>query len=115
MVQLVFGMTWRFVTTAGPSYFLTSDNPAFVFEALGLGRPGAELTFPISTTLALHGSWQFGPTDLVISTNQKTVKELNRRIARSATRFLYYHEKQDWVASISKQNDQSTLNRINWT
>jgi hypothetical protein len=114
MVALVFGMTWRFVTTVGPSYFLTSDNPAFIFEGLGLAGPGAELTFPISTKLALHGSWQPGPSDTLITTDQKTVKELNRRIARTATRFLYYHERQDWIASVCQQNEQSTLNRINW-
>ena len=115
MVQLVFGMTWRFVTTAGPSFFLTSDNPAFLFEGFGLGRPEAEFTFPISSALALHGSWQVGPSDTVITTNQRIVKELNRRIARTATRFLYYHKREDWVASVCQQSDQTTLNRIMWS
>jgi hypothetical protein len=58
MTELIYYMAWRFCTTRGPSFFITSDNPAFIFECYGLRNDEAELVFPISSDLALHGCWQ---------------------------------------------------------
>ncbi len=78
MVELVIGMTWRFVSTEGPSYFLTSDNPAFFFEAYGLGNPESELTFTLTSNLALLGSRQTGGEGRVLKAKPLLVKEINR-------------------------------------
>jgi Protein of unknown function (DUF4238) len=112
MVQRVWEMTWRFVWTDGPSYFLTSDNPAFFFDGFGLGRSEAELTFPLSSTLALHGSWVPTAKIGIIPAPQDLVKEFNRRLACGSTRFIYYRERKDWIASLAKRSNQASLNRI---
>src|SRR5258706_8074926 len=57
-VKAIFGMTWRVLVSSGPQYFITTDNPAFFFRAWGLARKESELSFPLSTTHALHGSWR---------------------------------------------------------
>src|SRR5262249_44406355 len=35
MLLAVYSMTWRLFRSTGPSYFLTSDNPVYFFEADG--------------------------------------------------------------------------------
>ena len=113
MVELVLGMTWRFVSTEGPSYFLTSDNPAFFFEAYGLGNPESELTFTLTSNLALLGSRQTGGEGRVLKAKPLLVKEINRRVASTATRFLFYREQKDWVATLGRKTDPY-LSRIQW-
>jgi hypothetical protein len=56
MLTAIFSMSWRFVPSPGPSFFLTSDNPASFFKQFGLGTPQSELVFPLCRTLALHCS-----------------------------------------------------------
>jgi hypothetical protein len=120
--DLIFGgvrdMAWRFVATAGPSYFLTSDNPAYFFEGLGIGTPDAELTFPLSSDLALIGSWQ-GPKRSLASVIGKKpaihglVKEVNRRVATGAERFIFYRNPAAWVETLAQRPDPF-LSRIIW-
>jgi hypothetical protein len=58
VVDAILGMHWRILTSTGPSYFLTSDNPAFFFHSKGLANSESEFSFPISTRQLLHGSWE---------------------------------------------------------
>jgi len=82
ILRALFGMTWRILESSGPQYFITTDNPAFFFEAFGLGREESELCFPLSTTHALHGSWQSAERDLIyVRATQAIVREVNRRLA----------------------------------
>lgn len=114
MAQLIYLMEWRFITTKEPPFFITSDNPAFFFECYGLKGDDAELTFPIASDLALHGCWQ--PLKLgekMVQVAKQLVKEFNRRIANSATRFIYNCQKQEWVRSLA-QRQEPHLNRIVW-
>jgi hypothetical protein len=115
LVNLIYDMAWRFVITTGPSFFLTSDNPVFFFEGLGLKRDTAELVFPIASHLALHGSWQdLAPGEKDARTGpQHVVKEFNRRVASAATRFVFYREKRDWVREIAR-NQTPTIHQISW-
>lgn len=113
IVGLILAMTWRFVSTEGPTYFITSDNPAFFFECYGLGSPESELTFPLSGNLALLGSWQPGADLRLLPARQQLVKEANRRLASAATRFLFYRERKEWVATIANKK-RPYLSRIRW-
>ena len=113
MLAAIFGMTWRFVSTQGPSFFLTSDNPAFVFEAYGLGTELSELFFPICRNLALHCSWQPSKKTGIIPIRQQAVKAFNRSIACGADRFIFYHEAKDWVLEAAKYHPQQ-LSRTVW-
>jgi hypothetical protein len=114
MVTVVYDMAWRVLRADGPIFYLTADNPAFYFEAFGLATESAELTFPLSTTHCLHGSWQ-GPRGglLFLDARQSFVKEANRRLASSAERFAFYHEGVDWIRKLL-QKRQPYLSRIEW-
>jgi Protein of unknown function (DUF4238) len=46
-LSCVYNMEWRLLRSTGPSYFLTSDNPVFVFEHLGLNNADSEVCFPL--------------------------------------------------------------------
>lgn len=41
-------MAWRLVSIPKGHHLITSDNPAYFFESLGLGQGESELTFPVS-------------------------------------------------------------------
>ena len=114
--ELIFRMNWRLLRSSGPSYFMTSDNPAFFFSSMGLGKPESELSFPLSTELLLHGCWHHGSVQCQhFDAKQKCVKEINRRTASSSTRFLFYHKQESWVAQLGDKNpDGHLLNRIPW-
>jgi hypothetical protein len=114
MIALVYSMSWRIVQSKGPSFFLTSDNPAFIFDAYGLGKPESELTFPIATDLALFGSWVGQQNSIIyLQEKQRLIREANKRIASSAERFVFYHRKEEWIAKVS-DNKKPYLSRIKW-
>jgi hypothetical protein len=113
--RLIYGMTWRLLSTDGPCFFLTSDNPAFFFRGFGLGTREAELSFPLSSDLLLHGSMQAGTDGQRLPLRQWIVKEMNRRTASKATRYLFYRESQNWVAELCYKNpEHHQLNLIKW-
>lgn len=115
VVAAIAAMAWRF-GSEGPSCFLANDNPLFFFECWGVGREESEIAFPLSTAIAIHASFQ-GKADLeYMPMKQALVKEINRRNALSATRFLFYHREEAWVKVLSeKQRDVQELSRIVWT
>jgi hypothetical protein len=109
-------MNWRMFRSTGPSYFLTSDNPAFYFEDRGLGHPECEMILPLCSDIILHCGWQRGDDDgLARPHKQQLVKEFNRRQAYGAKQFLFYHEDAAWIDSVAQIDDTRKLNRINWT
>ena len=113
MLASIFRMTWRFVRADGSSSFLTSDNPAYFFAAYGLGRPESELIFPLDSRLLLHCSWRRCEEVGTHVGPEKLVKELNRRIASGAERFIFYHAEASWVLKVA-MNTVQQLNRIAW-
>jgi hypothetical protein len=114
IVTAVHDMTWRIVVTNESTCFLTSDNPAYFFEGYGLGKPEAELTFPLASDMALLASWQ-GPRGSlsVVTAKSALVKEVNRRVASGAERFVFYHERRQWIATLADR-PSPFLNRILW-
>ena len=87
----------------------------FFFNCYGLEGEEAELVFPISSDLALHGSWQ--PSKLnekqLTKAPQQLVKEFNRRIANTANRFLFYRQKAEWIRTLAQKTDPY-LSKIIW-
>ena len=109
-------MTWRLGISEGPSFFLTNDNPLFFFECWGVGRAESEIAFTLSTTMVLHANLQQGRDLAYFPMPQALVKEINRRYAMSATRYLFYNRGEDWVKALSqKDRDTRELNRILWS
>jgi hypothetical protein len=114
MLQALFGMTWRILISEGPQYFVTSDNPAFFFRGWGIGREESELTFPLSTTHALHGSRSRAGQNLVFfKATEPMVKEFNRRLASETERLAFYHMRAPWLLKILPRKSQP-LNAIRW-
>lgn len=110
-------MTWRIISAAGVGHFLTSDNPAFFFEDLGLGNADSEVTFPLASDLALIANWQGTPGETIFlkatPKHRQILREVNRRAASGAERFVFYHEEQEWVRIVSDKRNPS-LNLIRW-
>jgi hypothetical protein len=114
MVDAVSGMTWRIISVKGENGILTSDNPAHFFENEGFGRPESELTFPLASDLVLLGSWQGRPGQtLFLQGRPRLVKEVNRRIASGADRFVFYHAEAEWVARLADK-PRHLFQRIEW-
>jgi hypothetical protein len=113
MVEFLFRMTWHVLTSVGPTFFVTSDNPAFYFTGFGLARKESELCFPLSTHCALHGSWQATTSGLeFMNCRPAMAKEINRRIVSAAERLVFYHQSADWILRLFQK--QLTLNKIEW-
>lgn len=113
IVDLVYGMHWRFVCAVGGQFFVTTDNPAFFFECYGFGTEHSELTFPVSDELAIFGSWTCVTKNNRIVRRTQFVKEANRRLINEATRFVYYRSKADWIATVAARKTPY-LSRIRW-
>ena len=112
IVDAIYLMNWRVLISAGPIYFITSDNP--VFLAWGLLKPAAEMSFALSTTHALHGCWQkntYDPEFLPVS--QQYVKEINRRLVSNTERLAFFHERALWLIRILEKKDLR-LNSMQW-
>ncbi len=114
ILSLISKMTWRIIRPESDVLFITSDNPAFFFEAYGLGNLESELTFPLASDLALVANWQ-GPFYGTIyrKVTDSIAKELNRRVASGAERFVFFHQREDWVAQISNKQ-KPYLSKIKW-
>ena len=98
-------MTWVFLTSERKQPFLTNDNPVFFFEGLGIGRPESEVTFPISSTIALWATWRKNLVEGYIAAKDADIIQINRRTASTATKYVYYSIQAPWVvALINKKN-----------
>ena len=116
MVDALRNMRWRVLVTAPPEMFITSDNPAFFFEAYGLANPEAELCFPLSPTHCLHCSNQsvVSPELHFIPADRNITREMNRRVASGATKLVLAHRKLAWPAKLLLKPGHY-LSRIKWS
>lgn len=114
MLDAIYRMTWRVLISRGPTYFITCDNPAFFFGAYGLGTADAELSFPLSSTHALHGCRQRASSDLpFLVAPEQFVREINRRLASTTERLAFYHEQAPWLELILRKKSLY-LSGIRW-
>lgn len=116
VTDAIYDMKWTFIKSNGNSYFITSDNPVFVFRCYGLRTQYSEMTVPISTSLMLHCSHNKTHAVNWIDGNQNLVKVLNKRTASAASRLLFYHEDSLWVRGYSKNKPSRDgfISRIDW-
>lgn len=80
----------------GPS-FLTCDNPVFFFPEIGMGNPGSEISFPVSTDVTLWLSWTTDPKEGYYPATQSVVKEMNRRVASGTTGYVFSPVDESWI------------------
>lgn len=88
-------MKWVFVSDKEDN-LITSDNPVFVQN---LGQSEGELSFPLSSRLALIASWT-SPADLVFHSNTQLCKEVNRRTIVNADQYVYHHSNSQWLRKL---------------
>jgi hypothetical protein len=90
-------MTWTFLTFDDRPAFLTCDNPVFYFTSIGIGNPDSEITFPISSTLTLLATWRGDLTQDYLKTTEQVVREVNRRTAHNATKYIFHCREEYWI------------------
>lgn len=99
-------MRWRFLIATGPSRFITGDRPVFT-SSLGLIKLAAELTFPISSDVSLHASWQPGPEGF-ITVPEGYTRQLNHRTVNNAKK-AYHAQSEERVTTILNKDDHPIL------
>ena len=97
VVAALTGMTWRFLTFDDKPVFLTSDNPVFYFTSIGMGKPESEVTFPISSHIVLWATWRTDLPEGYIAVTNQVVKEINRRTAKNALRYVFHRRDEYWI------------------
>lgn len=100
IVQTLAMMTWSYIVTSDAHPFITSDNPVFTCEKIGLRLNVSELSFPVSAQVALVASWNKSARDGFTNASQQIVREINRRTASKATRFVYASIDRDWIVKM---------------
>jgi len=109
-VEAISKMTWLFLTYEKFPVFLTCDNPVFYFQGMGIGKPESEITFPISSNIVLWATWRSDIQEGYSLIKNQAIKEINRRTATNATRFIYHLKDEDWIPRfINKQEHQLNL------
>ena len=72
------------------------------------------MILPLSTHSAVALFVATCESSAVQSIPERLVKELNRRIASGAERFVFYHKDADWIPQ-GRHELAEQLNRIRWT
>ena len=109
-VKVIPEMTWLFLTCEKFPAFLTCDNPVFYFQGIGVGKPESEITFPISSNIVLWATRRSDIQEGYSPIKNQAIKEINRRTATNATRFIYHARDEDWIPRfINKQEHQLNL------
>jgi uncharacterized protein DUF4238 len=96
VVDALLSMNWLFLESP-TRQFLTGDNPVFFFEHEGIGRPTSELTFPLSSDLALWATRLPRPSMKYLDASPNGVREINRRTVHNSVRFVYARENEPWI------------------
>ena len=114
VVDHIIEMNWQVFTAKSSERFLTGDSPVFVSRANGLIRPHGEFLFPLASEVALIGNWQRPKRGLTfLNAPSRLIKEFNRYMVSGADRWLYYHERADWLNKVVR-NKSTRRGREPW-
>jgi hypothetical protein len=100
VLTIISDMNWIFLTSQKKHAFITSDNPVFFFEQVGLANSEAQVFFPISSNIALFISWKKSLKNLYIRVKDSTLPQINKRIASTATKYIYHSENNQGIVSL---------------
>ncbi len=110
-LAILNAMTWRFLTFGKESAFLTSDNPVYFHQGIGIGHQESEVTFPISRNVVLWATWKDNVVEDFYETSKRAAREINRRTVSIATRYVFFSREERWVINIVNRK-KLTLNRM---
>ena len=114
VLDYIMEMNWQVFTVDSSERFLTGDNPVFIGKAKGLMPPHGEFLFPLASEVALVGSWQGPKRGLTfMPASSRFIKESNRHVVSRTGRWLYFHEKADWLTRVV-QNPSTRIGRESW-
>jgi hypothetical protein len=111
VVEAINTMTWSFWEFSEQPVFLTCDNPLFYFTGMGVGRPHSEISFPISSHIVLWATWRKDLPNNFIKASTQIVREMNRRTADNASRYIFHSRDEYWIEPFVKKKHWE-LNRI---
>jgi tryptophan synthase alpha chain len=106
MIEELKKMVWTFYVAREPYVFLTSDNPVFFPDTIGIAgnKNLSELSFPISTNVALVASWNKTQKEGFVEATPHIVKDINRRTISKTSRYVYFSKNADWVVNLLGSN-----------
>lgn len=103
VAMAIYCMQWIVLDVSNRGQLITCDNPVFLHTGIGLDHRDAEISFPLSPTVALHASWRGTPCGLGYANcrGKQESNEINRRTLRNAVRFAYSPRRWRWVANVA--------------
>jgi len=100
---LIAGMAWVVLFTDQNHPFICSDNPVSWLRSIGMAGKSAEITLPLSSSVALlMVHLPQGPIMQTSDVAPEIVEQINRRTATEATRFLFARNGGKWLAEIAE-------------
>jgi hypothetical protein len=104
----LLAMNWVFLHS-DEHRFLTSDSPVFFFEHEGVGRPESEVTFPISSSVALWATRVAGARNSHNVAPPSFVKQINSRTAYRSSRFVFSETNEPWIKPFTVKGNWSIM------
>jgi hypothetical protein len=89
-------MRWIFYVAPAGYHFVTSDNPAW-HPKIGLAKSIAELSFPISASIALVATWNKNVNEGFTNATAQIVKEVNRRTIHAGQKNIFASQAEEWI------------------
>jgi hypothetical protein len=103
LVHCLRTMTWVFLVSDDGPVFLTCDDPVCFFRGMGIDKLESEVTFPISSDIALWLTWRKDLLEGYYVPQKFVLKEINRRVAKNTTRFLYHAMDEEWILPFARK------------
>jgi len=110
IVDHFISMKWRIILSYEQEY-ITSDNPLFFFEGIGVANDISEVTIPLSKNIGLLMTNESSRDEIVRSISPRVVREFNRRTVYFSSRFVYSSKKFSWLNKLMAKKSIK-LNRI---
>src|SRR5665213_538721 len=101
LIEKLQKMTSTFYIAPGADIFLTGDNPVFIPDAYGIAgdKRFSELSFPISTDVALVASWNRALKNGFVEATPQMIKDINRRTVSKSSQYIYFSKNAEWVVN----------------
>lgn len=110
IVEHFIKMKWRVIYSIEQEY-ITSDNPVFFFESVGIANDISEVTVPITKNIGIFMTNELGKDEIVRKISNRVIREFNRRTVFFASRFVYCAKSYHWLENLMLKNKHK-LNRI---
>jgi hypothetical protein len=100
IMDALLSMDWRLYVAPGGVPFISSDNPIFYFEHLGLKNERAEVTFPVSSEVCLVLSHHRSSGGGLHRATPRDAHQINRRTASQAVAQVYAKTREEWIVNL---------------